>query len=148
MDLTKIHNLSGPIAVEGAEPGDCLVVDILDGLFNPLFSSQALFSRILSSSRSFREYAMGFYSIFLLSCHHSELSFTRPDCRVYLSSRTVEVSSAGNSTAKRVKPFGTFMVNHLFLESVQISLILIEVSMLPLDMFLAFVLLVSLTQVL
>jgi len=29
-DLTKVHNLSGPIAVEGAEPGDCLVVDILD----------------------------------------------------------------------------------------------------------------------
>lgn len=25
-----MHNLSGPIAVEGAEPGDCLVVDILD----------------------------------------------------------------------------------------------------------------------
>lgn len=31
VDLTKIHNLSGPVAVEGAEPGDCLVVDILDG---------------------------------------------------------------------------------------------------------------------
>ncbi|KAJ7583194.1 Acetamidase Formamidase [Mycena floridula] len=30
IDLSKIHNLSGPIAVEGAEPGDCLVVDILD----------------------------------------------------------------------------------------------------------------------
>ncbi|KAL1680537.1 Acetamidase Formamidase [Schizophyllum commune] len=30
VDLTKIHNLSGPIGVEGAEPGDCLVVDILD----------------------------------------------------------------------------------------------------------------------
>lgn len=31
VDLTKIHNLSGPIEVEGTEPGDCLVVDILDG---------------------------------------------------------------------------------------------------------------------
>lgn len=31
VNLTKVHNLSGPIAVEGAEPGDCLVVDILDG---------------------------------------------------------------------------------------------------------------------
>jgi len=31
VDLTKVHNLSGPIAVEGSEPGDCLVVDILDG---------------------------------------------------------------------------------------------------------------------
>jgi len=30
VDLTKVHNLSGPIAVEGAEPGDALVVDILD----------------------------------------------------------------------------------------------------------------------
>lgn len=30
-DIPKVHNLSGPIAIEGAEPGDCLVVDILDG---------------------------------------------------------------------------------------------------------------------
>ena len=34
VDLTKVHNLSGPVAVEGAEPGDCLVVDILDGLLS------------------------------------------------------------------------------------------------------------------
>jgi acetamidase/formamidase len=32
VDLTRVHNLSGPVAVEGAEPGDCLVVDILDGM--------------------------------------------------------------------------------------------------------------------
>lgn len=30
VDLTVAHMLSGPIAVEGAEPGDLLVVDILD----------------------------------------------------------------------------------------------------------------------
>src|SRR5215212_8651201 len=30
VDLTNVHMLSGPIAVEGAEPGDLLVVDILD----------------------------------------------------------------------------------------------------------------------
>jgi formamidase len=30
IDLTKVHYLSGPIGVEGAEPGDLLVVDILD----------------------------------------------------------------------------------------------------------------------
>ncbi|KIK63572.1 hypothetical protein GYMLUDRAFT_259300 [Collybiopsis luxurians FD-317 M1] len=30
VDLTKVHNLSGPVAIEGTEPGDCLVVDILD----------------------------------------------------------------------------------------------------------------------
>lgn len=35
VDLTKVHNLSGPVAVEGAEPGDCLVVDILDGASPP-----------------------------------------------------------------------------------------------------------------
>src|SRR3546814_587611 len=30
IDLTRVHYLSGPIAVKGAEPGDLLVVDILD----------------------------------------------------------------------------------------------------------------------
>jgi formamidase len=30
VDLTKVHYLSGPIGVEGAEPGDLLQVDILD----------------------------------------------------------------------------------------------------------------------
>jgi formamidase len=30
VDLTQVHFLSGPVAVEGAEPGDLLVVDILD----------------------------------------------------------------------------------------------------------------------
>ena len=30
VDLTKVHFLSGPIGVEGAEPGDLMVVDILD----------------------------------------------------------------------------------------------------------------------
>lgn len=28
--LTRVHVLSGPIAVDGAEPGDVLVVDLLD----------------------------------------------------------------------------------------------------------------------
>ena len=30
VDLSPCHVLSGPIAIEGAEPGDILVVDILD----------------------------------------------------------------------------------------------------------------------
>src|SRR6188768_52161 len=30
VDLSKVHYLSGPIGVKGAEPGDLLVVDILD----------------------------------------------------------------------------------------------------------------------
>ena len=35
VDLTKVHYLSGPIGVEGAEPGDLLVCDILDvGVLN------------------------------------------------------------------------------------------------------------------
>lgn len=34
VDLTAVHNLTGPVAVEGAEPGDCLVVDILDGAYS------------------------------------------------------------------------------------------------------------------
>jgi formamidase len=35
VDLTKVHYLSGPIGVHGAEPGDLLVVDILDvGVLN------------------------------------------------------------------------------------------------------------------
>ena len=30
VDLTTVHYLSGPVGVEGAEPGDLLVVDLLD----------------------------------------------------------------------------------------------------------------------
>ncbi len=30
VDLTQVHYLSGPVGIEGAEPGDLLVVDILD----------------------------------------------------------------------------------------------------------------------
>jgi formamidase len=37
VDLTKVHYLSGPIGVKGAEPGDLLVVDILDVGVLPTF---------------------------------------------------------------------------------------------------------------
>ena len=30
VDLSQVHFLTGPVGVEGAEPGDLLVVDILD----------------------------------------------------------------------------------------------------------------------
>ena len=30
VDLTQVHFRSGPVGVEGAEPGDLLIVDILD----------------------------------------------------------------------------------------------------------------------
>ncbi|MCY0864247.1 MAG: acetamidase/formamidase family protein, partial [Sulfobacillus sp.] len=36
VDLTRAHVLSGPFAIKGAEPGDLLVVDILD--LGPLLS--------------------------------------------------------------------------------------------------------------
>ena len=45
VDLTKVHYLSGPIGVKGAEPGDLLVVDILDVGVIP--SSQWGFTGIL-----------------------------------------------------------------------------------------------------
>ncbi|MDB5291788.1 MAG: acetamidase [Phycisphaerales bacterium] len=37
VDLTKVHYLSGPIGVRGAEPGDLMVVDILDVGVLPTF---------------------------------------------------------------------------------------------------------------
>ena len=52
VDLTKVHNLSGPIAVEGAEPGDCLVVDILDSKFSTNFLLKIVLS-LMSHSYAF-----------------------------------------------------------------------------------------------
>lgn len=45
LDLTQVHYLSGPIAVEGAAPGDLLVVDILD--IGPLPTAEWGFTAIL-----------------------------------------------------------------------------------------------------
>jgi formamidase len=46
VDLTKVHYLSGPIGVKGVEPGDLLVVDILD--VGVLASSQWGFTGIFA----------------------------------------------------------------------------------------------------
>ncbi|RDD60315.1 formamidase [Ferruginivarius sediminum] len=46
VDLTKVHYLSGPFGVEGAEPGDLLVVDILD--IGPLPGSEWGFNGIFA----------------------------------------------------------------------------------------------------
>lgn len=46
VELTKVHYLSGPIAVKGAQPGDLLVVDILD--VGPLRDSQWGFTGIFA----------------------------------------------------------------------------------------------------
>jgi formamidase len=48
VDLNKVHYLSGPIAVEGAEPGDLLVVDILD--IGPLSDMNWGFTGIFSKT--------------------------------------------------------------------------------------------------
>ncbi len=47
VDLSKVHFLTGPVGVEGAEPGDLLVVDILDiGTFsNSLWGFNGFFSK-------------------------------------------------------------------------------------------------------
>lgn len=47
VDLTKVHFLSGPVGVEGAEPGDLLVVDILDigALEDSLWGFNGFFSK-------------------------------------------------------------------------------------------------------
>jgi formamidase len=48
VDLDQVHYLSGPIAVKGAEPGDLLVVDILD--VGPLQSSPWGFTGIFAKT--------------------------------------------------------------------------------------------------
>lgn len=48
IDLTQIHFLSGPIAVEGADPGDLLVVEVLD--IGPLRTAEWGFTAILDRS--------------------------------------------------------------------------------------------------
>jgi formamidase len=47
VNLTKVHYLSGPIGVDGAEPGDMLVVDILDvgGLAESDWGFTGIFAR-------------------------------------------------------------------------------------------------------
>ena len=43
VDLSQVHFLSGPVGVEGAQPGDLLVVDILDiGAFDDRKVSEVL----------------------------------------------------------------------------------------------------------
>lgn len=48
VDLTQVHYLSGPIAIEGAQPGDLLLVDILD--IGPLKESPWGFTGIFAKS--------------------------------------------------------------------------------------------------
>lgn len=47
VDLTQVHYLSGPVQVEGAEPGDLLEVDLLDigALRDSLWGFTGIFAR-------------------------------------------------------------------------------------------------------
>ncbi len=46
IDLTTVHYLSGPVGVKGAEPGDLLVVDLLDiGAKESLWGFNGFFSK-------------------------------------------------------------------------------------------------------
>jgi formamidase len=49
LDLSRAHMLSGPIAVEGARPGDLLVVDVLD--IGPLAGSEWGYTGIMQPER-------------------------------------------------------------------------------------------------
>lgn len=81
VDLTKVHNLSGPVSIEGAEPGDVLVVDILDGiqLYRPI-------GRPLSIviSHTFRADALGLHCEFQLFLKIFKCKYYHPP-RAYLS---------------------------------------------------------------
>ena len=61
VDLTKIHYLTGPVAVEGAEPGDCLVVDILDGTPSSCVPVSSLTPHAPRISYPVREDALGLH---------------------------------------------------------------------------------------
>ena len=61
-----MHNLTGPIAVEGAEPGDCLVVDILDGK-SRVGCIEVLCSRRFRTVQPFDEMPWGYTGIFELN---------------------------------------------------------------------------------
>jgi len=63
VELSKCHNLSGPIGVEGAEPGDCLVLDILDTecltcLWNPATSHLKPAGKLVRIPRNKKIYSM------------------------------------------------------------------------------------------
>lgn len=47
VDLTQVHYLSGPVKIEGAEPGDLLEVDLLDigALRDSLWGFTGIFAR-------------------------------------------------------------------------------------------------------
>jgi len=83
VDLTKVHYLSGPIGVEGAEPGDLLVVDILDvGVlpesawgFNGLFAFENGGGFLTDHYPEARKSCWDFNGIYASSRHIPNVSF-------------------------------------------------------------------------
>lgn len=83
VDLTKVHYLSGPIGVEGAEPGDLLVVDILDvGTlkeyqwgFNGMFARENGGGFLTEHFPDARKSIWDFYGVYTRSRHVPGVSF-------------------------------------------------------------------------
>lgn len=83
VDLTKVHYLSGPIGVEGAEPGDLLVVDILDvGAFqesewgfNGLFAKENGGGFLTDHYPDARKACWDFHGIYTTSRHIPNVRF-------------------------------------------------------------------------
>jgi formamidase len=83
VDLSKVHYLSGPIGVEGAEPGDLLVVDILDiGTlpgsewgFNGLFAKENGGGFLTEHYPEARKSVWDFHGIYTTSRHIPNVRF-------------------------------------------------------------------------
>lgn len=83
VDLTKVHYLSGPIGIEGSEPGDLLVVDILDvGVlpesawgFNGLFAFENGGGFLTDHYPEARKSCWDFNGIYASSRHIPNVSF-------------------------------------------------------------------------
>lgn len=78
LELTRVHYLSGPIAVEGTEPGDLLIVDILD--IGMLPQSEWGFTGILA-----RENGGGFLADFFSQAYKAIWNFEG----IYATSRHI-----------------------------------------------------------
>jgi formamidase len=83
VDLTQVHYLSGPIGVEGAEPGDLMVVDILDvGTFedsqwgfNGIFAKENGGGFLVDHYPEARKSIWDFHGIYTTSRHVPNVKF-------------------------------------------------------------------------
>lgn len=83
VDLTQVHYLSGPIGVEGAEPGDIMVVEILDvGTFedsqwgfNGIFAKENGGGFLVDQFPEARKSIWDFHGIYTTSRHVPEVKY-------------------------------------------------------------------------